>query len=415
MVKPTLRIYIRFHMLLILPIFFFLFPVLFGPFQLNAEEGYTWAVRENFRIYENGIYRGLMNRQGKGQFKATPLKEALSVAGEYYLLGETRRDNKPVAAKVEAVVPVAYTINPEGKIHQEEGGAFPLLRGFPIIPENKKPLQEKSAWTDYATYAAEPLGDGNVLLLSVYIRYRVLGETVSMGKKGHSLAADYAIRYDQARDMEGVQFFRGQNEPSSDAASGYPLKDSLTHIRGRHEASLFLAEDGSQFIKIDVQEEYSFNEGPSITKKGFVLIWKDVSLPMDKKKVAKDVGGDPEVTVEEDPRGLRVVLKNIHFYPNTTTILPEDLPKLKKMAAQLLQIPERSFLVEGHTADIGTAESQLVLSEARAKRVGEIFVEAGIEPDRVMYKGYGGKKPVAPNDTEENMALNRRVEIIILE
>ncbi len=78
-------------------------------------------------------------------------------------------------------------------------------------------------------------------------------------------------------------------------------------------------------------------------------------------------------------------------------------------------MPERSFLVVGHTAKIGTEESQLSLSVERAKTIVDYLTGQGIEAERFIYEGRGGTKPVAANDTEENRAKNRRVEIIILE
>ncbi len=56
-----------------------------------------------------------------------------------------------------------------------------------------------------------------------------------------------------------------------------------------------------------------------------------------------------------------------------------------------------------------------MLSVKRAKTIVDYLVSQGISPKRFMYEGKGGTEPVAPNDTEENMAKNRRVEIIVLE
>ena len=79
------------------------------------------------------------------------------------------------------------------------------------------------------------------------------------------------------------------------------------------------------------------------------------------------------------------------------------------------QIPTRTFLVIGHTAAVGTPESQQELSVKRAKAIVDFMVSRGVALDRFLYQGRGGTQPVAPNDTEENMARNRRVEIIVLE
>ncbi len=69
----------------------------------------------------------------------------------------------------------------------------------------------------------------------------------------------------------------------------------------------------------------------------------------------------------------------------------------------------------GHTADIGSEESQYVLSVERARVIIQEMVERGIPADRFIYEGKGGTEPIAPNDTEEGKAKNRRVEFVILD
>jgi outer membrane protein OmpA-like peptidoglycan-associated protein len=53
------------------------------------------------------------------------------------------------------------------------------------------------------------------------------------------------------------------------------------------------------------------------------------------------------------------------------------------------------------------------LSQKRVNRVKDYLVSKGIDKKRIMGRGYGGSKPIASNDTEEQRMLNRRVEFII--
>jgi len=71
--------------------------------------------------------------------------------------------------------------------------------------------------------------------------------------------------------------------------------------------------------------------------------------------------------------------------------------------------------VEGHTAAVGRAAGELELSKRRAKKIVDELSARGIPADRFIYKGWGGTKPVAGNDTEEGRARNRRVEITVLD
>ena len=70
------------------------------------------------------------------------------------------------------------------------------------------------------------------------------------------------------------------------------------------------------------------------------------------------------------------------------------------------------MVIEGHADSVGTEEYNQELSEKRAKAIVEYLVKKGIDPLRLTTKGYGFNKPAAPNDTPENRARNRRVEIM---
>jgi outer membrane protein OmpA-like peptidoglycan-associated protein len=64
---------------------------------------------------------------------------------------------------------------------------------------------------------------------------------------------------------------------------------------------------------------------------------------------------------------------------------------------------------------LGSPDAKKKLSIERVRRIREYLEDYGIERERVEIVGYGGSKPVAPNNIEENRAKNRRVEIRILE
>ena len=70
--------------------------------------------------------------------------------------------------------------------------------------------------------------------------------------------------------------------------------------------------------------------------------------------------------------------------------------------------------ISGHTDNVGSAASNIRVSEARAKAVVDYLINNGIPTSRLTYKGYGFDEPIAPNTTEEGRQLNRRVEFKIL-
>jgi OOP family OmpA-OmpF porin len=69
--------------------------------------------------------------------------------------------------------------------------------------------------------------------------------------------------------------------------------------------------------------------------------------------------------------------------------------------------------VAGFLDDDGSAELLRDRSKRRAALVVDKFVKAGADSFRVWATGYGGERPIAPNDSEENRARNRRIEFIV--
>ncbi len=77
------------------------------------------------------------------------------------------------------------------------------------------------------------------------------------------------------------------------------------------------------------------------------------------------------------------------------------------------QMRDVSFVVEGHTDDRGDIQRNQELSERRAQTVKQFLVEqTGIDPSRILTQGFGYSRPKFPNDSDEHMRQNRRVEIV---
>jgi outer membrane protein OmpA-like peptidoglycan-associated protein len=74
--------------------------------------------------------------------------------------------------------------------------------------------------------------------------------------------------------------------------------------------------------------------------------------------------------------------------------------------------PSIKLEVQGHTDNVGTASYNKRLSDARSASVKTYLTSHGIKGDRLTSKGYGFDRPLVPNDTAQNRALNRRVQFI---
>jgi outer membrane protein OmpA-like peptidoglycan-associated protein len=93
----------------------------------------------------------------------------------------------------------------------------------------------------------------------------------------------------------------------------------------------------------------------------------------------------------------------------------ESRPELERVIEFLKDNPEIKVRIEGHTDDVGTDDYNDKLSQNRANAVKQYIVSAGIDGSRISTKGFGKRQPLVKDKTEEARAMNRRVEMKILE
>ncbi|MCC6622866.1 MAG: OmpA family protein [Deltaproteobacteria bacterium] len=134
---------------------------------------------------------------------------------------------------------------------------------------------------------------------------------------------------------------------------------------------------------------------------------------------------DEDGCPDEAPRSVRVtrtkieILEKVYFDFNKATIKPKSFDLLDEVARVMREAPELTKIrVEGHTDHAGDAAYNDKLSQARAEAVMAYLVAAGIAPERLFAQGYGERRPIVTGPAskrEAGMAMNRRVEFIILE
>jgi len=113
--------------------------------------------------------------------------------------------------------------------------------------------------------------------------------------------------------------------------------------------------------------------------------------------------------------GSSIILHGIEFEFNSAKLKPESYPVLDDAARILTMHPEIDVEVQGHTDDIGSDAYNLRLSQKRAEAVRDYLIDVHmIEPVRLIPVGYGERRPIADNATEEGRKKNRRVEFLIL-
>ncbi len=124
--------------------------------------------------------------------------------------------------------------------------------------------------------------------------------------------------------------------------------------------------------------------------------------------------GDMEIHKETEPIVSRIKFTSLEFENGKANILPAMHSDLGKVGNFLLDSPHLNISISGHTDSQGKEEANLKLSQARADAIKEYLVnEFLIDAERITAIGYGSSKPIVEEVTDEDRALNRRVEFEI--
>ena len=121
--------------------------------------------------------------------------------------------------------------------------------------------------------------------------------------------------------------------------------------------------------------------------------------------------------IVRDGRMIIALESDVLFDSGKTVIKPAGQTALAKVAQVLAGITDRKYQVAGHTDDVpihsARFPSNWQLSTSRAVEVVNFLITSGMKAQQLSAAGYGEFDPVAPNDTPENRALNRRIEIVL--
>lgn len=120
-----------------------------------------------------------------------------------------------------------------------------------------------------------------------------------------------------------------------------------------------------------------------------------------------------KVNIQFEP-ARSYTLKDVHFDVGKATLRPESFTALNELLGYLQYKEDIKVEIAGHTDNTGNDNDNLKLSRQRAETIRNYLVKKGIQPARLLAKGYGASQPVADNETEEGRQLNRRTEVRIL-
>ncbi len=137
------------------------------------------------------------------------------------------------------------------------------------------------------------------------------------------------------------------------------------------------------------------------------------------RKYIKKQGEYDIIKMERIKRGISIRIQNkLLFEKGSVKLKPESKKILRKIAI-FLSFIDNPIVVEGHTDNVpvkfgGKFKDNWDISLHRAISVADFLENNDVEEKRIAVAGLADLKPIKPNDTEENRAANRRVEIIVV-
>jgi len=197
-------------------------------------------------------------------------------------------------------------------------------------------------------------------------------------------------------------------------ASRYGIDDAVKDSTSQMQAGFGISGDLTDKLELRAGYQHSFTlSEPAYDDDGFML-----SLNWHFRKPKMVAQAAPAPQPESVPKKKEVVDTYellVQFDFDKADIKSVYQPQFDEIAQILIESPDITMTVEGHTCWIGTEEYNQGLSERRANAVKEKFVrDYGISADRIQTEGYGETRPIADNRTLEGRRKNRRAIAIIL-
>lgn len=223
----------------------------------------------------------------------------------------------------------------------------------------------------------------------------------SAGREAGISQSFYSLEEEQEKDaVFRVEVLNSDTRISTDSSVFDPLR-GVYDIR-----EVYLREDSL----------YSYTVGQADNVLGTYEVYADVvERGFENASVKSYILAD---LAEEELLQLTSALGNFsdaYFEFDNYRIGEASYPILNEVVNIMNRYPALSLEIAAHTDNVGSFEYNMTLSQRRAQSMVDYLISQGIEAERLLGKGYGESRPIAPNTTEKGKMLNRRVEFIILD
>ncbi|MGJ3235944.1 OmpA family protein [Marivirga sp.] len=250
--------------------------------------------------------------------------------------------------------------------------------------------------------------------------YNITVESENFKSKNFSIDLKGLILYrEYEQDIELVPEKVGVPINVNDLLSGGSVSSSQLIIRNKTRNEEIVI-SGNQTINLRVGDRYMVEAS---SDRGYAFNSTEIGITKEGKLQTID---EETGEVQEDSKGVELklqplakdanlTLKDIYFESNSSDLFESSFEELDRVIKLMQSYPSMKIEIAAHTDDIGAASYNVRLSKERANSVIDYITSNNIKEDRLISEGYGESNPVVPNDSDENRAKNRRVELKILD
>jgi outer membrane protein OmpA-like peptidoglycan-associated protein len=238
-------------------------------------------------------------------------------------------------------------------------------------------------------------------------KIRVESENFKPYETYFDLRADAVYsNFEKSLELQASRKMLTLNITNSEGASILPVDIEIANLK-RDESGVALVsydKGGHPVLSLRTNDIYELN----VTKKGFTYFNTALNFETTRPETL-------DIIMDSLTTQTKMVFNNITFETNSAELNAESFAELNRLVKFMNDNPAIRIEIAAHTDDMGSNEHNLRLSNKRAASVVSFLTENAISEERLRTKGYGELQPVVPNDSAENRAKNRRVEIRIIE
>ncbi len=374
-------------------------------FKYTKGEKYRIVTKVNENVYVNGKFSHRADILDKISVEVKDVKNGAGLLSCIFQTSE-RAYGKVSVYKLTDYYRSLFWRDARGVYNISPDYFMPVVRNVPTFPEGDiKPGDTWVAKGEEVHDLRRSFGVNRAFHFPITVNYTYDTDTEESGIKLSVIKIEYSVFY-KVGDVSGLT----GNYPR--IITGFSKQ---VYYWNKLAGKPYSYSEDFDFIFHLASGDYVEYEGSSSGK-----VYAATSFNRDRVKAAIERAIKREkikdTSVQKVKEGVRIRLENIHFPPNSAILLPEEKEKLRKIGEILKRYPDRDIVITGHTARIGTEESCQILSEERARAVGNFLLSIGAKKaSQMVFRGMGSRVPIADNSTPEGRAKNRRVEITILE